>query len=179
MAEAPRRAADRVRLLFLLLWEGAVHLTGIKEYLLPPPSKVWTEFLKRYPTVMDGAPSSPRRRSSPAICSPFGSAFRSALTVAYSRFVEHAIYPVVVFLQIISKDRDRAAVHHLVRLRLYAQAAAVFLLSFCPDRGREHRGLQVGRSNILDFARTHRAERMEDVSPKSGCRRRCRISSPG
>src|SRR6185437_9321287 len=35
-----------------LLWEFAVHLFGIKEYLLPPPSKVWTEFLKRYTVVM-------------------------------------------------------------------------------------------------------------------------------
>jgi len=51
-----RRAAPLIVFaLLFLLWEGAVHLTGIKEYLLPPPSKVWTEFLKRYPTVMDGA----------------------------------------------------------------------------------------------------------------------------
>ena len=38
-----------------LLWEFAVHLFGIKEYLLPPPSKVWTEFLKRYTIVMPSA----------------------------------------------------------------------------------------------------------------------------
>ena len=38
-----------------LLWEFAVHLFGIKEYLLPPPSKVWTEFLKRYTVVMPSA----------------------------------------------------------------------------------------------------------------------------
>ena len=39
-----RRAAYRVALLFAF-WESAVYLTGIKEYLLPPPSKVWTGFL--------------------------------------------------------------------------------------------------------------------------------------
>ena len=51
-----RRAAPLIVFAALFaLWEFAVHLTGIKEYLLPPPSKVWTEFLKRYPTVMDAA----------------------------------------------------------------------------------------------------------------------------
>ena len=38
-----------------LLWEFAVHLFGVKEYLLPPPSKVWTEFMKRYTIVMPSA----------------------------------------------------------------------------------------------------------------------------
>jgi NitT/TauT family transport system permease protein len=38
-----------------VLWEFAVKLFGIKEYLLPPPSKIWTEFLKRRGTVAAGA----------------------------------------------------------------------------------------------------------------------------
>jgi hypothetical protein len=37
------RAADRVRAPVRAVG-SAVHLTGIKEYLLPPPSKVWAEF---------------------------------------------------------------------------------------------------------------------------------------
>src|SRR6185369_6029081 len=55
-ARLKRRAAPLIVFaLLFLLWESAVHLTGIKEYLLPPPSKVWADFMKRYPTVMDGA----------------------------------------------------------------------------------------------------------------------------
>ena len=51
-----RRAAPLIVFVLLFaLWEFAVLLTGVKEYLLPPPSKVWTEFVKRLPTVMDGA----------------------------------------------------------------------------------------------------------------------------
>ncbi len=41
-------ALARVRRAVRLLWEFAVRCLGIKEYLLPPPSKVWTEFCKRY-----------------------------------------------------------------------------------------------------------------------------------
>ena len=36
--------------MLFVLWEFAVHVFGIKEYLLPPPSKVWTEFWKRHET---------------------------------------------------------------------------------------------------------------------------------
>ena len=39
----------------LLIWEFTVKLLGIKEYLLPPPSKIWSEFNKRQSTVMSGA----------------------------------------------------------------------------------------------------------------------------
>ena len=39
----------------LVIWEIAVRLLGIKEYLLPPPTKIWSEFSKRSSAVMDGA----------------------------------------------------------------------------------------------------------------------------
>src|SRR4030081_3679105 len=80
-----------------LLWEVAVHLTGIKEYLLPPPSKVWTEFLKRYDTVMGGAWVTTQEIVAGYLLAVVVS-IPLALAVAYSRFVETAIYPVVVFL---------------------------------------------------------------------------------
>ncbi len=44
-----------VFLALFLTWEFAVKLFGIKEYLLPPPSKIWSEFLKRHPTVFAAA----------------------------------------------------------------------------------------------------------------------------
>src|ERR1043166_7794482 len=51
-----KRAAPLIAFALLFaLWESAVSLTGIKEYLLPPPSTVWAEFLKRSDTVIAGA----------------------------------------------------------------------------------------------------------------------------
>ena len=43
-----RGGALAIFVLLFVVWEVAVRLTGIKEYLLPPPSKVWTEFWKRH-----------------------------------------------------------------------------------------------------------------------------------
>ena len=98
-----RRAAPLIVFaLLFVLWESAVHLTGIKEYLLPPPSKVWTEFLKRYEIVMGGAWVTTQEIIAGYLLAIIVS-IPLALAVAYSRFVETAIYPVVVFLQIIPK----------------------------------------------------------------------------
>ncbi|MCB2029261.1 MAG: hypothetical protein KDH18_11595, partial [Rhodoferax sp.] len=50
-----RMGALLLALGLLVLWEVAVRVLGVKEYLLPPPTKIWLEFTKRMPTVMDGA----------------------------------------------------------------------------------------------------------------------------
>ena len=78
-----------------------------------------------------------------------------ALAVAYSRFIEKrdlsgdrvpADHP---------EDRDRAAVHHLVRLRLHAEAAAGVPAVVLPDRGRRaSRASSRSIREIMDFART-------------------------
>ena len=52
-ARSPRGSRKRggalaIFVLLFVVWEVAVRLTGVKEYLLPPPSKVWTEFWKRH-----------------------------------------------------------------------------------------------------------------------------------
>src|SRR6202035_1339034 len=74
-----------------LLWEFAVHLFGIKEYLLPPPSKVWTEFLKRYTVVMPSAWVTLQEIVAGYLLAVVVS-IPLALAVAYSRFMEQAVY---------------------------------------------------------------------------------------
>ena len=79
-----------------LVWEFAVKLLGIKEYLLPPPSKIWSEFLKRQSTVMSGAWITTVEiiggyLLAVAVSIPL------AMAIAYSRFVENTIYPAIVF----------------------------------------------------------------------------------
>ena len=76
------------------------------------------------------------------------------------------------------EDRDRAAVHHLVRLRLHAEAADRLPALLLPDRRREHRRLQVGRSRDHGFRAHHRRRAAGRCSSRSACRRRCRTSSP-
>src|SRR5256885_3902803 len=127
-----RRAAPLIVFaLLFVLWEVAVHLTGIKEYLLPPPSKVWTEFLKRYDIVMDGAWVTTQEIIAGYLLAVVVS-IPLALTVAYSRFVETAIYPVVVFLQIIPKIAIAPLFIIWFGFGFTPKLLLVFLLSFFP-----------------------------------------------
>lgn len=149
-----RRAAPLIVFaLLFLLWEGAVHLTGIKEYLLPPPSKVWTEFLKRYDTVMGGAWVTTQEIIAGYLLAVVVS-IPLALAVAYSRFVENAIYPVVVFLQIIPKIAIAPLFIIWFGFGFTPKLLLVFLLSFFPIVVASIAGFKSVDPEIMDFART-------------------------
>ena len=149
-----RRAAPLIVFaLLFLLWEGAVHFTGIKEYLLPPPSKVWTEFLKRYDTVMGGAWVTTQEIIAGYLLAIVVS-IPLALAVAYSRFVENAIYPVVVFLQIIPKIAIAPLFIIWFGFGFTPKLLLVFLLSFFPIVVASIAGFKSADPDILDFART-------------------------
>src|ERR1051326_7624516 len=77
--------------LLFAFWESAVSLTGVKVYLLPPPSTVWAEFLKRSDTVIAGAWVTTQEIIDGYLLAIVVSV-PLALAVAYSRFVESAIY---------------------------------------------------------------------------------------
>jgi NitT/TauT family transport system permease protein len=135
------------------LWEGAVHLTGIKEYLLPPPSKVWTEFLKRYDTVMASAWVTTQEIIAGYLLAVVVS-IPLAVTVAYSRFVETAIYPVVVFLQIIPKIAIAPLFIIWFGFGFTPKLLIVFLLSFFPIVVASIAGFKSVDPEIMEFART-------------------------
>jgi NitT/TauT family transport system permease protein len=149
-----RRAAPLiVFILLFVLWEFAVHLTGVKEYLLPPPSKVWTELLKRYPTVAHGAWVTTQEIIAGYLLAVVVS-IPLALSVAYSRFVETAIYPVVVFLQIIPKIAIAPLFIIWFGFGFTPKLLLVFLLSFFPIVVASIAGFKSVDPEIMDFART-------------------------
>ena len=153
-----RRAAPLIVFAALFaLWEGAVNLTGVKEYLLPPPSKVWTEFLKRYDTVMASAWVTTQEIIAGYLLAIVVS-IPLALTVAYSRFVETAIYPVVVFLQIIPKIAIAPLFIIWFGFGFTPKLLIVFLLSFFPIVVASIAGFKSVDPEITDFARTTGAD---------------------
>lgn len=149
-----KRAAPLV--VFALLfafWEIAVHLTGIKEYLLPPPSKVWAEFLKRSGTVMDGAWVTTQEIIAGYLLAIVVSV-PLALSVAYSRFMEDAVYPAVVFLQIIPKIAIAPLFIIWFGFGFTPKLLLVFLLSFFPIVVASIAGFKSVDPEIMDFAHT-------------------------
>ncbi len=162
-APAPRNAFTRwlrqrmgallLALGLLLFWEVAVRVFGVKEYLLPPPTKIWLEFSKRMPAVMDGAWVTTQEilggyLMAVLVSIPF------ALAVTYSRFMENAVYPVVVFLQIVPKIAIAPLFIIWFGFGYTPKLLIVFLLSFFPIVVSSIAGFKAVDPEITDFART-------------------------
>ncbi|MBI1773878.1 MAG: ABC transporter permease [Proteobacteria bacterium] len=148
-----RLAALAVFALFFAVWESAVWIFGVKEYLLPPPTKIWSEFARRYDLVMGGAWVTTQEilagyLLAVAISVPL------ALAIAYSRFVENAIYPVVVFLQIIPKIAIAPLFIIWFGFGFTPKLLLVFLLCFFPVVVASIAGFKSVDPDIMDFART-------------------------
>jgi NitT/TauT family transport system permease protein len=137
----------------LALWEVAVRVLGVKEYLLPPPSTIWIEFTKRMPVVMDGAWVTTQEilggyLLAVVVSIPF------ALAVTYSRFMENAVYPVVVFLQIVPKIAIAPLFIIWFGFGFTSKLLLVFLLSFFPIVVSSIAGFKSLDPDVMDLARS-------------------------
>ena len=148
-----RMGALLVGAAILLLWEVSVRVLGIKEYLLPPPSRIWLEFNKRAGVVMSGAGVTTLEilggyLLAVVVSIPF------ALAVTYSRFMRNAVYPVVVFLQIVPKIAVAPLFIIWFGFGYTPKLLIVFLLSFFPIVVSSIAGFKAVDPEIADFART-------------------------
>lgn len=148
-----RGGALTIFILLFVAWEAAVHLFGIKEYLLPPPSKVWSEFWRRHEIVMAGAWVTTQEILAGYALAVVVS-IPLALAVAYSRFMEQAVYPVIVFLQIIPKIAIAPLFIIWFGFGFTPKLLLVFLLSFFPIVVSSIAGFKSADRDVMDFART-------------------------
>jgi NitT/TauT family transport system permease protein len=130
-----------------------VRLADIKEYLLPPPSKVWTEFWRRHELVTAGAWVTTKEILAGYALAVVVS-IPLALAVAYSRFMEQAVYPVIVFLQIIPKIAIAPLFIIWFGFGFAPKLLLVFLLSFFPIVVASIAGFKSVDPEIMDFAHT-------------------------
>jgi NitT/TauT family transport system permease protein len=148
-----RGGALAIFVLLFIVWEVAVRITGIKEYLLPPPSTVWIEFWKRHGVVSAGAWVTTQE-----ILAGYALAIvvsvPLALAVAHSRFMEQAVYPVIVFLQIVPKIAIAPLFIIWFGFGFAPKLLLVFLLSFFPIVVASIAGFKSADRDVMDFART-------------------------
>jgi NitT/TauT family transport system permease protein len=148
-----RGGAIAIFILLFVLWEFAVRLTGIKEYLLPPPSRVWTEFVKRFDPVMASALVTTKEIVAGYLLAVVVS-IPLAMAIAYSRFMENSVYPVIVFLQIVPKIAVAPLFIIWFGFGFAPKLLLVFLLSFFPIVVASIAGFKAVDPDIMDFART-------------------------
>jgi NitT/TauT family transport system permease protein len=148
-----RGSALAIFVLLFVAWEIAVRAAGIKEYLLPAPSRVWTEFWKRHDIVAGGAWVTAQEILAGYTLAVVVS-IPLALAVAYSRFMEQAVYPVIVFLQIIPKIAIAPLFIIWFGFGFTPKLLLVFLLSFFPIVVSGIAGFKSADRDVMDFART-------------------------
>jgi len=148
-----RGGALAIFVLLFVIWEVAVRVTGVKEYLLPPPSRVWTEFWKRHAIVSAGAWVTTQEILAGYALAVVVS-IPLALAVAYSRFMEQAVYPVIVFLQIVPKIAIAPLFIIWFGFGFTPKLLLVFLLSFFPIVVSSIAGFKSADRDVMDFART-------------------------
>ncbi len=148
-----RVAAILVFAALFAIWEAGVWIFGVKEYLLPPPSTVWREFVKRHDVVMGGAWITTQEIIAGYLLAIVVS-IPLAMSVAYSRFMEEAVYPAVVFLQIIPKIAIAPLFIIWFGFGFTPKLLVVFLLCFFPIVVASIAGFKSVDPEIMDFART-------------------------
>jgi len=148
-----RGGAIAVFALLFIAWEMAVRITGIKEYLLPPPSRVWSELTRRIDPVMASAWVTTQEIVAGYLLAVVVS-IPLALWIASSRFMENAVYPVIVFLQIIPKIAIAPLFIIWFGFGFTPKLLVVFLLSFFPIVVASIAGFKAVDPDIMDFART-------------------------
>jgi NitT/TauT family transport system permease protein len=113
------------------LWELATHVFKVPTYLLPPPSLIYTEFMQRWPRVLEHAWITGQEIVAGFLLAVVVS-IPLALITAYSRAIEVTLYPLIVFLQIVPKIAIAPLFIIWFGFGFTPKLLLVFLLSFFP-----------------------------------------------
>ncbi|MDW8369237.1 MAG: ABC transporter permease [Geminicoccaceae bacterium] len=138
---------------FFALWETAVRVLAVAEYVLPPPSRVVVEAVGRWPRLLDAA-----WITGTEIVAGYGLAILVslplALLIAGSRTIERTVYPLIVFLQIVPKIAIAPLFIIWFGFGFTPKLLLVFLLCFFPITVGAVAGFKSGDPDVLDLART-------------------------
>ena len=140
-------------LLLFLLWEGAVRLFRVPTYLLPPPSEILVDFLGRWNRVMQNTLITTQEIVAGYLTAVLVS-IPLALMIAYSRFLEETVYPLIVFFQIVPKIAIAPLFIIWFGFGFTPKLLLVFLLSFFPIVVSSIAGFKSVDAEILDMARS-------------------------
>lgn len=134
-------------------WEVAVRLLNVAPYLLPPPSTVMIELAARWPRVLDSALVTTQEILAGFLLAAVVSV-PLALLITYSRTLEAALYPLIVFLQIVPKIAIAPLFIIWFGFGFTPKLLLVFLLSFFPIVVSSIAGFKSLDPDVMDLARS-------------------------
>ncbi|MBL8380228.1 MAG: ABC transporter permease [Burkholderiales bacterium] len=135
------------------VWELAARVFKLPVYLLPPPSLIFAELSQRLPRVLEHAQAT---TASMLMGYALGVvvAIPLAMALAYSRLFEAAVYPTVVFLQILPKIAIAPLFIIWFGFGTLPKVLLVFLLTFFPIVVSAVAGFKSCDPDIIELARS-------------------------
>lgn len=140
-------------LAFLLIWEFCARVFGLPSYILPAPSEIGVELVRRRAQYWNAAIFTMQPMLIGFACAVvIGVAL--ALLVAFSPAMEKTIYPLLVFFQIVPKIAVAPLFIIWFGFGLTPKVLLVFLLSFFPVVVSAITAFRSVDADILDLARS-------------------------
>jgi len=146
--------------LALIAWEIAVKAAGVNPTILPPPSAIMTRLVEAYPLILQHAIyTGTETIMAFAISVPLG--ILLAVAMSYSRFINWALYPNLIFFQLIPKIA--LAPLFIVWLGIGAPSRVSFSVFICffPVMIATAAGLQSVDRDLLKLCRSVLATNMQ------------------
>lgn len=137
----------------IALWEASVVLLALKPFILPAPSLVLRQLIRRWDVILDAAWFTAQSMLIGFVASVVVGILL-ALVVAFSRRLEELIYPVLVFLQIVPKIAIAPLFLIWIGYGLTSKVLIVFLLSFFPVLVSSISAFKSVDPEIMDLARS-------------------------
>jgi NitT/TauT family transport system permease protein len=140
-------------LALFLCWEVSVRALSVPGYLLPPPSKIFADFLARWPRIAQHTFITTQEILA-GYFAAVGVSIPLALLISHSRTMEKSVYPIIVFFQIVPKIAIAPLFIIWFGLGFTPKLLLVFLLSFFPIVVSSIAGFKSVEPDIMDLARS-------------------------
>lgn len=149
-----------VMIVVFTAWEGFVRVMGISDFILPPPSRILVEMWESRTDLL--------RQSVPTIVEIWAGFFVAcavgfllAIPIAYSRFIEETIFPILVSFQVIPKVALAPLFLIWLGFGIVPKITVAALISFFPIVVNTVRGLRSVEQEMVQWMRTLGATRRE------------------
>lgn len=144
------------------VWEGAVRFFGIREFLLPAPSAIWTATASVWPTVLHHTLSTLGTVLGGFAASVLVS-LPLAMLIASSPAISAALYPLLVVTQAIPKVALAPILIIALGANEVPRIIVTFLVAFFPLVVGTVAGLLATPPELIELGRACRAGRVQEL----------------
>ena len=144
------------------VWEGAVRFFGIREFLLPAPSAIWTATASVWPTVLHHTLSTLGTVLGGFVASVLIS-LPLAMLIASSPAISAALYPLLVVTQAIPKVALAPILIIALGANEVPRIIVTFLVAFFPLVVGTVAGLLATPPELIELGRACRAGRVQEL----------------